>query len=247
MKITIIGELCHDVFIYGNVTRLCPEAPVPVLTDVYTETNFGMAGNVKENLLAHNPSLKISLINQNNPIKKTRYHDDKTNHMFLRVDEGEDNIDSLMLTPEKIEDISESDLVIVSDYNKGFLSEETLIQIGKLSKLSVIDTKKTISNNLIDSFTFIKLNEHEYQRNKNISDKNKDKFIITLGMNGAKHNDTIFSSPSPKQTIDVSGAGDTFTSFFSLKYYETKNISESITFANQMASIVVSKRGVATP
>jgi bifunctional ADP-heptose synthase (sugar kinase/adenylyltransferase) len=32
-----------------------------------------------------------------------------------------------------------------------------------------------------------------------------------------------------------------------LKYYETKNISESITFANQMASIVVSKRGVATP
>jgi bifunctional ADP-heptose synthase (sugar kinase/adenylyltransferase) len=45
----------------------------------------------------------------------------------------------------------------------------------------------------------------------------------------------------------VSGAGDTFTAFFSLKYYETKNISESITFANQMASIVVSKRGVATP
>ena len=219
MKITIIGELCHDVFIYGNVTRLCPEAPVPVLTDVYTETNFGMAGNVKENLLAHNPSLKISLINQNNPIKKTRYHDDKTNHMFLRVDEGEDNIDSLMLTPEKIEDISESDLVIVSDYNKGFLSQDDLYYISK----------------------------HEYQRNKNISDKNKDKFIITLGMNGAKHNDTIFSSPSPKQTIDVSGAGDTFTAFFSLKYYETKNISESITFANQMASIVVSKRGVATP
>jgi sugar/nucleoside kinase (ribokinase family) len=66
-------------------------------------------------------------------------------------------------------------------------------------------------------------------------------------MNGAKHNDTIFPSPSPKQTIDVSGAGDTFTAFFSLKYFETKNIAESITFANQMASIVVSKRGVTTP
>ena len=138
-------------------------------------------------------------------------------------------------------------IIIVSDYNKGFLSEETLIQIGKLSKLSIIDTKKIITENLINSFTFIKLNEHEYQRNKNISDKNKDKFIITLGMNGAKHNDIVFPSPSPKQTIDVSGAGDTFTAFFSLKYYETKNISESITFANQMASIVVSKRGVATP
>ena len=247
MVITIIGELCRDVFKYGNVTRLCPEAPVPVLTDVYKEINWGMAGNVQENLLSHNPELNINLIHQKNTIKKTRYLDDKTNHMFLRVDEGEEDIDTLTLTPEKIKQISESDLVIVSDYNKGFLNEEVLIQIGKLSKLSIIDTKKTISEDLIDSFTFIKLNEHEYQRNKNISDKNKDKFIITLGMNGAKHNDTIYPSPSPKQTIDVSGAGDTFTAFFSLKYFETKNISESITFANQMASIVVSKRGVTTP
>jgi bifunctional ADP-heptose synthase (sugar kinase/adenylyltransferase) len=167
--------------------------------------------------------------------------------MFLRVDEGENEVDTLILTPETVQTITESDLVIVSDYNKGFLDEEILIQIGKLSKLSIIDTKKTISKDLIDSFSFIKLNEHEYERNKNISDKNKDKFIITLGMNGAKHNDTIFPSPSPKQTIDVSGAGDTFTAFFSLKYFETKNIVESITFANQMASIVVSKRGVTTP
>jgi bifunctional ADP-heptose synthase (sugar kinase/adenylyltransferase) len=220
---------------------------VPVLTDVYKEINWGMAGNVQENLLAHNPDLNINLIHQKNTIRKIRYLDDKTNHMFLRVDEGEDEIDKLVLTPEKVEDITNSDLVIVSDYNKGFLTEEVLIQIGKLSKLSIIDTKKTISEDLIDSFTFIKLNEHEYERNKNISDKNKDKFIITLGMNGAKHNDTIYPSPSPKQTIDVSGAGDTFTAFFSLKYFETKNISESITFANQMASIVVSKRGVTTP
>jgi bifunctional ADP-heptose synthase (sugar kinase/adenylyltransferase) len=206
-----------------------------------------MAGNVQENLLAHNPELNINLIHQKNLIKKTRYIDDKTNHMFLRVDEGENEVDTLILTPETVQTITESDLVIVSDYNKGFLTEEVLIQIGKLSKLSIIDTKKTISKDLIDSFTFIKLNEHEYQRNKHISDKNKDKFIITLGMNGAKHNDIIFPSPSPKQTIDVSGAGDTFTAFFSLKYFETKNITESITFANQMASIVVSKRGVATP
>jgi bifunctional ADP-heptose synthase (sugar kinase/adenylyltransferase) len=206
-----------------------------------------MAGNVRQNLLAHDSSININLMTQSKIIKKTRYIDDKTNHMFLRVDEGENDIDLLVLTPEKIEDITKSDLVIVSDYNKGFLTEEVLIQIGKVSKLSIIDTKKTISKDLIDSFTFIKLNEHEYQRNRHISDKNKDKFIITLGMNGAKHNDIIFPSPSPKQTIDVSGAGDTFTAFFSLKYYETKNIAESITFANQMASIVVSKRGVATP
>jgi len=247
MVITIIGELCRDVFKYGNVTRLCPEAPVPVLTDVYKELNWGMAGNVQENLLAHNPELNINLIHQKNLIKKTRYIDDKTNHMFLRVDEGENEVDTLILTPETVQTITESDLVIVSDYNKGFLTEKTLIEIGKLSKLSIIDTKKRLSKELIDVFTFIKLNEHEYVPNKRIADQNMDKFIITLGKEGARHNKTVYPSPSPKQTIDVSGAGDTFTAFFSLKYLETRNIPESITFANQMASIVVSKRGVATP
>lgn len=247
MVITIIGESCCDIFNYGNVTRLCPEAPVPVLTDIKEESNSGMAGNVRQNLLVHDSSININLMTQSKVIKKTRYIDEKTNHMFLRVDEGENDIDPLVLTPEKIEKIRGSDLVIVSDYDKGFLTEETLIQIGELSKLSVIDTKKKITNKLIEAFDFIKLNEHEYTRNKDISDKNKNKFIITLGMNGAKHDDKIYPSPSPKQTIDVSGAGDTFTAFFSLKYSETKNISESITFANQMASIVVSKRGVATP
>jgi len=47
--------------------------------------------------------------------------------------------------------------------------------------------------------------------------------------------------------MDVSGAGDTFTASFILKYHQTKNIGKSIIFANLMSSIVVSKRGVTTP
>jgi ribokinase len=57
----------------------------------------------------------------------------------------------------------------------------------------------------------------------------------------------VYPSPDPKETIDVSGAGDTFTASFTLKYLETHDVSESIIFANKMASIVVSKRGVTTP
>lgn len=247
MIVTIIGEICFDIFVYGEVKRMCPEAPVPILANLSLDTNMGMAGNVRRNILSYNPSYETRLINQKQTIRKTRYVDEKTNHMFLRVDEGDDDVDKLVLTPEKVEEIIESDIVIVSDYNKGFLDEKTIVKIGKMSKFSVIDTKKTISEDIIDSFDFIKLNEHEYQRNKVIADNYKEKFIITLGMKGAKHNETIYDSPSPKQTIDVSGAGDTFTAFFSLKYHETKNIEESILFANEMASIVVSKRGVTTP
>lgn len=247
MVITVIGELCHDIFVYGDAKRLSPEAPVPVLTHTHVETNLGMAGNVRQNLWALDPTLRITLIHQDEEIKKTRYVDDKSNHMFIRVDEGEDQINKLILNQNQIDEISFSDIVVVSDYNKGFLDNDTLIQIGKNSKLSIIDTKKKLTKEIIESFSFIKVNEHEYITNEEISNQFKDKFIITLGMKGAKHNEVEYPSPSPKQTMDVSGAGDTFTASFILKYKETNNIKESIIFANLMSSIVVSKRGVTTP
>ena len=92
----------------------------------------------------------------------------------------------------------------------------------------------------------IKLNEVEFNSHT-INDHFLDKIIITLGSKGAKHKGVVYPSPDPKETIDVSGAGDTFTASFTLKYLETGDVSESIIFANKMASIVVSKRGVTTP
>ena len=50
VKILVIGELCIDEFIYGEVKRLSPEAPVPVFNPVEKTSNRGMAGNVVSNL-----------------------------------------------------------------------------------------------------------------------------------------------------------------------------------------------------
>jgi sugar/nucleoside kinase (ribokinase family) len=46
------------------------------------------------------------------------------------------------------------------------------------------------------------------------------------------------------QTIDVSGAGDTFLASLAYYYRVSNTIKDSIDFANQMASKVVTKRGV---
>ena len=70
MIVTVIGELCHDIFVYGDARRLSPEAPVPVLTHTHVETNLGMAGNVRQNLWALDTSLQIGLIHQTKEIKK---------------------------------------------------------------------------------------------------------------------------------------------------------------------------------
>jgi D-beta-D-heptose 7-phosphate kinase/D-beta-D-heptose 1-phosphate adenosyltransferase len=246
MRITVIGELCKDIFVYGETKRLSPEAPVPVFNPLFKVKNSGMAGNVVENLKSLNPLVEINFIHQEDVITKTRFVDHKSNHMFIRVDEGEGHIDELVLSNHIISQIKESDAVIISDYNKGLLSEVTLKLITDNSKFSVMDSKKKISTKILSYFDFVKLNESEFHNN-NFDGDWKDKVIITLGSRGAKYMDTVYPSVNPKETIDVSGAGDTFTASFTLKYLETKDINESITFANEMASIVVSKRGVVTP
>jgi bifunctional ADP-heptose synthase (sugar kinase/adenylyltransferase) len=244
MKILVIGEVCEDIFIYGDCKRLSPEAPVPVLNPIEIIKNEGMAGNVVNNLKSLDKSIIINQLSQTQKITKTRFVDKKSNHMFLRLDE-EENVSLIVLNDKLLNEIPKYDIVIVSDYNKGFLDNETLKTIAKLSKLSILDSKKKLNQDVVNYFTFIKLNEKEAENNKDL--KNFENIIVTLGSKGAKYKDEIFISPSPKETIDVSGAGDTFTASFILKYYQTKNISKSIIYANQMASIVVSKRGVATP
>jgi D-beta-D-heptose 7-phosphate kinase/D-beta-D-heptose 1-phosphate adenosyltransferase len=243
-KIVVIGELCHDVFVYGECKRLSPEAPVPVFNPIHSVENLGMAGNVVANINVIEPNIKISFYHSLEKITKTRYVDKKTNHLFLRVDD-EPRVNRIMMSDMLTSDIKEADAVVVSDYNKGFLSEDDLYTISKLAKFAIVDTKKRMNPIHLSHFNFIKINEHE--ANQGVADELKEKTIVTLGPKGAMYMDTLYPSPHPKETIDVSGAGDTFLAAFVTKYLETEDVNISITFANKMSAIVVSKRGVATP
>jgi bifunctional ADP-heptose synthase (sugar kinase/adenylyltransferase) len=124
MKILVIGDSCIDVFRYGKVNRLAPEAPVPVIVPQSETSNPGMAGNVVRNIeaLGH----KVDFITNENEIKKIRYVCSKYNHLLLRVDEGDK---CNLIHPNVLENIKwdEYDAVVISDYCKGFLSENKFI------------------------------------------------------------------------------------------------------------------------
>ena len=244
LKILVIGESCIDQFVYCNTTRLSPEAPVPVLNPVYTTENSGMAGNVYENVCALDLESNVTLCYQDEDIIKRRYIDVKSNHMFLRVDTGEDKITEFDYSENITQQIKEADLVIVSDYNKGFLDNHMLWDIGHLAKISILDTKRKLTQDIASKYSFIKLNETEAKNNSNIDHKN---VITTLGSKGAYYNGVLYSQPNPQQTIDVSGAGDTFVAAFAIKFLETLEEGTSIDFANEMSGRVVSQRGVVTP
>ena len=170
---------------------------------------------------------------------KTRYIDKISNQMFLRVDT--DSYDSCVTLPD---DIEEYDAVIVSDYNKGFLSDKDLQEIGQKAKLSFLDTKKQNNSLWAYEFTFIKINEKEARENDwNEFHKN---LIITQSGRGCKFCDENFPIKHPAEVRDVSGAGDTFLAAFSYSYTTTKNVRDSIAFAQDCCQKVISKKGVVT-
>jgi len=244
MKIVIIGETCIDKFIYCDINRLSPEAPVPILQPINTEVNAGMSGNTVANIKALEPTSKVLHFSNLSQVTKTRYVEKKTNHMFLRVDEGDDKIENFKWSEDYKYFIKDADLVIVSDYNKGYLSNHDLKLISSFSKLSILDSKRKLDSHIIDSFTFVKLNEEEYLNNKELD---ASKIIVTLGSKGCMYNGKTYPSPKPQETIDVSGAGDTFTAAFALSYTTAKSVPNAIKFANKISAEVVSKRGVQTP
>lgn len=246
-KVVVIGEQCTDEFVYCSANRLSPEAPVPVLTPIRTVKNDGMAGNTIKNIKAMDSECQVIAITPSKIPTKTRYIEDKTNHMFFRFDKGDNDVEALTWGPREdfyLQFIESADVVIVSDYNKGYLSDDDLIKIAACSKVSILDSKRKLTNDITKHFTFVKLNEEEALNNSGLD---KSNVITTLGAAGAMFKDVVYPSPQPQETIDVSGAGDTFTAAFAVNYLDTRSTTLSILFANEMAAKVVSKKGVVTP
>ena len=205
-----------------------------------------MAGNVVENLRALGVR-KTELITNNEQIIKTRYVETKSNQMLLRVD-GNDKV-SNSFDYRKV-DFDSYDAVIVADYDKGYLTYDNIKEIGQNSKISFIDTKKTIgTGNYFKDYTFVKMNEVEWE---NCVEKGavysewKDKLIVTMSERGCMYNEKRYPVDNSIEVRDLSGAGDTWMASFVYEYIQSNDMDKSIQLANDNATLVVQKRGVTT-
>lgn len=240
-KILIIGESCRDIFVYCEAKRLCPDVPVPVLNVLYQKDNPGMAYNVYRNALKLSDGCFIHTNSNWCDVTKTRYVDAKSNHHFMRVDSPH------VFKPYETEkdNLGSFDIVAISDYNKGYLSEETVQFICENHPCVFIDTKKPVSQFCKDA-KYIKINDFEYQNSLPFIDENLSaKIIHTVGERGCFfEGDQYFVDEV--EVKDVSGAGDAFFAALVVEYSKTQDIKKSIKFANQCASEVVKHKGVTT-
>jgi rfaE bifunctional protein kinase chain/domain len=296
-NIVCIGDIILDHYIYGNVNRMSPEAPIPIL--LFNEENFqiGGAGNVARNLSSLGATcslvtlfgkdiyskkinelilnekninhVKINLKNYKTPIK-TRYIN-KSKHL-LRVDK-EDNLFKISQNLKKLflilidKKIKKSDLVILSDYNKGFLDKDLIQKIvgiaNKYNKTIIADPKKKDFSAYfgIDIIT----PNHEELENaagkklkndndlisfcKRIIKKHKIKEILLTraekGMLLIGCDYHIKLKANAKKVCDVTGAGDTVISILGLMKAIGMSTKKSSQISNQAAGIIIGKQGTA--
>ena len=297
-KIIVFGDYMVDEYLIGNVNRISPEAPVPVIEVTKETRKLGGAGNVIDNIISLGGNVKaIGCIGKDEPgdfiidhfknnnvnisffkqykkvstIIKTRVV--SKNQQFLRIDEEKkepildeffefvkDNVDKLF---------KDQDVLIISDYAKGAVSEKIsqfLIKESKKRNIPVIVDPKGNDYSKYKGATMITPNLKELSDLYNIKITSEQdiidyggklcndidlKYLVLTrsekGISVIDKNKVKRDYPAmAKEVIDVSGAGDTVVATVALLLSLNYSIDDICKLANLAASVVVSKFGTAT-
>ena len=234
-KILLIGDKGVDIYTYGRVNRISPEAPVPIFNPSRHISKPGMADNVRANLEAL--GCEVSFLH-GEVSEKERLIDERSKQQIIRIDRD------IISTPITFEtDIPKVyDAIVVSDYNKGTISYELIEELIETGIPVFVDTKKTDLKRMQGAW--VKINELEYSKIKSECTG----LIVTKGSNGAeaKWHD-IKELAVEVEVADITGAGDTFLAALAYNYLTTQNLQKAIAFANKASSITVQHVGVYAP
>jgi bifunctional ADP-heptose synthase (sugar kinase/adenylyltransferase) len=232
-NVLLIGESCKDIYHYGLCERISPEAPVPIFDFKNEEIKIGMAGNVYSNLKSFNINVDF-ITNDSSKIIRRRFVDIKSKHVLLREDENH-SLDKQQFKIKK-----PYDAILISDYNRGLMSDNDISNILKSFDGPIfVDSKR--KNLSVFENCIIKINNKE--RENITSVPNSCKIITTLGEGGAEWNDVIYPAPQI-EVFDVTGAGDVFFASLCYFYLTLNNIEESIKKSIVLASRSVQHLGI---
>ena len=299
--ILCIGDLILDHYVHGDIDRISPEAPIPILKANDRNYNIlGGCGNVARNICsANNKCHLISIVGKDDdglrlkeiikriknltsnlivdPVrcttKKTRYVCE--NQQILRVDKEMENPISSAIELKIIKllkkKINECNVIVLSDYNKGVLTNNLIKKIIKIAKdykkILIVDPKKK-DFSVYAGATFITPNLKELKGATNtlgISTKsNEDSLVLKLskkiinkfdfkavittrssnGISVVTDAGSFFHLPSEaKEVFDVSGAGDTVLAYLSSSISKGESLESSIKISNVAAGLAVAKFG----
>jgi len=231
----LLGDDCTDIYKYGSVDRISPEAPVPVFIPKYDIVKDGMAGNVRKNLEALGCQVNYLF---GKTSTKTRLIDTRSKQQIVRIDN--DIISDPITIDSELPTVY--DAIVISDYNKGTVSYELIEELRKeFSGPIFVDTKKTDLARL--EGCFIKINELENSRATSFPTAG---LIVTYGDRGVVYDEFAFGARNV-EVADVCGAGDTFLAAVCYQYLNTVNMHLAISFAINASAVTVQHLGNYAP
>ena len=240
LHIMVIGDPMFDVYHYGTVNRISPEAPVPIFIEDNEEIRQGGAANVLHQLKALGVQGKAHFPRQ--PwTEKHRYM--VGGPQLLRIDKD------LKKTPPTMPSCAGFDAVILSDYAKGALTPELCAEVMKQARqleIPVIVDPKGEGWGKYVGCSVICPNEKE-ARNREI-----DLFDTVLFKEGANGMTLLENGrrkhieATAKAVFEVTGAGDTVVAVLAAAMAAGAGLEDAAFLANLAAGHVVGLPGTAT-
>ena len=285
IKVSVVGDIMLDHYSYGEVKRISPEAPVPIFLLEKEEWLPGGAANVALNLLslqadvilfgrvgndADGHKLASFFEKKEGLIQQPGYATPVKNRLIAQGQQV------MRIDAEKIEplptpyyelilsQVFEADIIALSDYGKGFLTNELislLIEGARERNIPIlVDPKGTdfkkyrgaflIKPNLKEAYAAVK-DEKNLDKVAEIllEETEAEMLLVTRSEEGM----SLFSKGearedfpvASKEVVDVTGAGDTVLAVLTLAIGSQLEIQEAIRMANVAASIAVEKVGCA--
>jgi len=297
--VLVLGDVMLDRYVSGEVSRISPEAPIPVLHVTAARASLGGAANVAHNVAAlgaraillgvvgvddagteierlaatagESIDARLLAIPHRPTTVKTRFTT-RGAHQLLRVDnETTDPLDDKSVAEVErrfAEALTESDIVVLSDYAKGVLCDRLLSGVVALSRRAlrpVIADPKRSSFRAYRDVTVLTPNAHEVTRATGIdagADKGAeraaraaldaaacDAVIVTRSENGLtlvrRDMPTLHLPARVREVSDVSGAGDTFVAALAAALACDPDLEKATRLANIAAGISVARPGTA--
>ena len=295
-KVLVIGDAMLDRYVWGVVSRISPEAPVPVV-DIKDETvRLGGAANVADNIVSLGAGCElVGVIGEDGVgdeitreiekrgiesalvVDKTRPTTTKTrviahNQQVVRTDrEVRDEVDGDVgerIAESAAARVDACDAVIISDYGKGVITKrllDILIPMARSAGKTIsVDPKESHFLNY-KKVSLITPNHHEAGGvlGVRIHDEetllsagwrivellDTDALLITRGEEGMslfQKDGTYQHFPTvARHVYDVTGAGDTVVSSFTLALSSRASMAEAAHIANHAAGIVIRDVGTA--
>lgn len=222
IKYLLIGETCIDKYIYTQFTKPSPEdLSVPVLKIVKETQSFGMAAITREEM--NKLDLNTKFITNEAPITlvKTRLYRDGS--QICRLDEDILFADMQFTYLKTKKYLEEVDVVVVSDYGKGFLDPTMIKLISESGKRVYLDPHPDNDLKQYRKVYCLKMNEKELVFFTNTTELEKgveklreliqfEHLFITRGKDGISYfdvsNNRIDSPSRISAPKNVAGAGD---------------------------------------